>query len=119
MSEEQCNSKVLDLIFNDNGDNTGDDNGTVTTHRQIETVLDNDKIYSCATTTSADTNTDNATDTDTNWMCKYVDDGCQENVFSNDDSDSDSSSCSSSSHNMLSTSNLQDPKLFYNPSLID
>ena len=48
MSEVQCNSKVLDLVFNDNGDNTGDDNGTVTTHRQIETVLDNDKIYSCA-----------------------------------------------------------------------
>ena len=44
MSEEQCNSKVPDLICNDNnGDNTGDDNGTVTTHRQIETVLDNDK----------------------------------------------------------------------------
>ena len=119
MSEEQCNSKVLDLIFNDNGDNTGDDNGTVTTHRQIETVLDNDKIYSCATTTSADTDTDNATDTDTNWMCKYVDDSCQENIFNNDGSDSDSSSCSSSSHIILSTSNLQDPKLFYNPSLID
>ena len=101
MSEEQCNSKVLDLIFNDNGDNTGDDNGTVTTHRQIETVLDNDKIYSCATTTSADTDTDNATDTDTNWMCKYVDDSCQENIFSNDDSDSDSSSCSSSSQLLL------------------
>ncbi|MGK3739256.1 MAG: hypothetical protein ACI90V_006103, partial [Bacillariaceae sp.] len=136
ISEKQCDYIILGLIFDDilDDDDTGDDNGTVTTHRQIETVLDNGEIYSCATTntssvdyddkdhtndtdsktyTGDDTDTD--TDTDANWMCKYADDSCQENSLSNDSS---SSSCSFS-HNILKTSNLQDPNLFYNPSLND